>query len=188
MKLKNIIIISGPSGAGEDSIIEKLKERMNINRIVTTTTRKKREGEKEGVSYYFVSKEDFQKKINNDEMAEWAQEYNDNFYGVTKTELERVNKLPGVGIWKMEYKGVMTAKKKFPDILAIFVMAESLEELERRIRNRSDVTEDYIKERMEYTKEWLKHQDIYDYKVINERGKLDKTVDKIESIIIQHQK
>ena len=188
MKLKNIIIISGPSGVGEDSVIEALSKIMPVNRIVTTTTRDPRPGEKQGDPYYFVSSEEFQNMIEKNEMAEWAQEYNDNFYGVTKKELERVNNLPGVGIWKIEYKGVMTVKKKFPEVKAILLMADSLEELERRLRKRSIVSDEYVKERMEYTKEWLKHKDIYDFEVINYRGKLDETVEKVKNIILDIQK
>jgi guanylate kinase len=188
MKLENIFIISGPSGAGEDSVIEKLAEELKINRIITTTTRQKREGEFDSNPYYFITKEEFKKKIDKDEMAEWALEYNDNYYGVTKEELQRVDNLEGIGIWKMEYKGVMTASKKFPEVPSILLMAESLEELERRIRNRSKVTEKYIKERMNYTKEWMKHVDIYDYTVINRRGKLDEAVEKIKEIIRGYQK
>ncbi len=186
MKLKNIFIISGPSGVGEDSVIEKLSSMMDVNRVITTTTRQPRSGESNGNPYYFVSREEFQEKIDNDEMAEWAKEYNNNYYGVTKEELQRVNNLKGVGIWKIEYKGVMTVKKKFPEVIAILLMAESLEELERRIRNREDVTEEYIKERMNYTKEWMKHLDIYDYKVLNERGRLDKAVEEVKNIIQKH--
>ncbi len=186
MKLKNIFIISGPSGVGEDSVIEKLSLVMNINRVITTTTRQPRKGESQGNPYYFISKKEFQQKVDNDEMAEWAQEYNDNYYGVTKEELQRVNNLDGIGIWKIEYKGVITVKNKFPEVVAILLMAESLEELERRIRNRENVTEEYIQERMEYTKEWMKHIDIYDYKVVNRRGKLDKAVEEVENIIQQY--
>ncbi len=186
MKLKNIFIISGPSGAGEDSVIDRLSSVMDVNRVITTTTRQPRKGESQGDPYYFISKEEFQEKVNKGEMAEWAQEYNDNYYGVTNEELQRVNNLDGVGIWKVEYKGVMTVKKKFPEVVAILLMAESLEELERRIRERDDVTEEYIKERMAYTREWLKHLDIYDYKVLNERGRLDRAVEEVKKIIQKH--
>jgi guanylate kinase len=188
MKLENIFIISGPSGAGEDSVMERLVEEMQVNRIVNITTRKMRSDEKPGKPYYFISKEEFKKKIDNDEMAEWALEYNDNYYGVTKEELQRVDNLEGIGIWKMEYKGVMTASKKFPEVPSILLMAESLEELERRIRGQRSVTEEYIKERMDYTKEWMKHVDMYDHTVINRRGKLDEAVEKIKEIIRGYKK
>jgi guanylate kinase len=183
MKLGNVVIISGPSGAGEDSIIGGLSAFTTINRVITTSTREMRPGESQGSPYYFISKEEFQKKIDNNEMIEWAQQYNGNYYGVTKAELERVNALPGIGTWKIEYQGVMTAKKLFPEILSIFIMADSLDILAERIRSRGNVSEEFIQERMEYTKEWLKHTDMYDYTVINHQGKLDEAIREIAGIL-----
>ncbi|HUO55885.1 MAG TPA: guanylate kinase [Candidatus Paceibacterota bacterium] len=183
MKLENIVILSGPSGAGEDSIIAGLGIKTRINRVITTTTREKRPGESDGSPYYFISKDAFEDTIRSNEMIEWAKQYNDNLYGVTKSELERVNSLPGVGVWKIEYQGVISAKKLFPEIKAIFIMADSLEVLAERIRKRGNVSESYIQERMEYTKEWLKHQDIYDYKVINRQGKLDEAIAEVMEIL-----
>jgi len=183
MELRNIVIISGPSGAGEDSIIDGLAKHTRVNRVITTTTREKRPGESDGNPYYFISKEEFEKKVAGNEFIEWAQQYNGNLYGVTRSELERVNSLPGIGTWKIEYKGVISAKKLFPEIRAIFVMAESLDILAERIRSRSHVTEDYIRERMDYTKEWLQHENIYDYKVINKQGHLEGAVDEVMEIL-----
>ncbi|MBP9757065.1 MAG: guanylate kinase [Candidatus Pacebacteria bacterium] len=183
MKLDNVVIVSGPSGAGEDSIIGGLSAFTTVNRVVTTSTREMRPGESDGAPYYFISQEEFAKKIENSEMIEWAKQYNDNYYGVTKSELERVNALPGVGTWKIEYQGVMSAKKLFPEILSIFIMADSIEVLAERIRSRGNVTEEFIQDRMEYTKEWLKHTDIYDYTVINHQGKLDEAIREVAGIL-----
>lgn len=183
MALNNIVIISGPSGAGEDSIIEGLRKYTKVNRVITTSTREMRPGESDGSPYYFIPKEEFERHIENGEMIEWAKQYNGNLYGVTKSELERVNALPGVGTWKIEYQGVITAKKLFPEIKSIFIMAESLEVLAERIRKRGNVTEEYIKEREGYTKEWLKHEAIYDYKVINHQGKLEDAITEVVEIL-----
>lgn len=184
MNKSHIFIISGPSGVGEDSVIEGLKKFFDLERIITTTTRVMRQGESMGNPYYFVSKEEFEEKIANDEMAEYAQEYNNNFYGVTKEELSRVQKSGKVGIWKIEYKGVMTAKKKFPEIKSIYIAPPSLEILRKRILRRDSlVSEEYLEERMAYTQKWMKHADIYDYKVINEEGKLKETIVQVAEII-----
>ncbi|HHE46042.1 MAG TPA: hypothetical protein ENL05_01715 [Candidatus Moranbacteria bacterium] len=181
---KNIFIISGPSGVGEDSVISGLKKYFDMERIITTTTRPKRAGETQGNPYYFISQKEFKKKIENGLMAEYAQEYNHNFYGVTKEELERVDKSQKLGIWKIEYTGVMTAKKKFPGIKSIYLTVSSPEILRKRILKRDPFeSEVYLRERMEYTREWMKHENIYDYKVVNEEGKLDKTIKKIADII-----
>lgn len=186
MDKSKIFIISGPSGAGEDSIIEGLRKYFPIERVITTTTREMRPGESQGKPYYFISKNEFQKGIENGEFVEYAEEYNNNLYGVTKKELERVENSGKVGIWKIEYKGVIKAKEIFPEIIAIFVMAPSIEILEDRIRRRGSFSEEYIRIRTEYTREWLKHRDIYDYTVINEENKLDKAIKETAEIIKKH--
>lgn len=177
-----LIIISGPSGAGEDSIIEALKEFLPIERVITTTTRDMRPSEQEGISYYFISTEEFKEGISEGKFFEYAKEYNNNYYGVTFEEIERVKNSGKIGIWKIEYKGVMLAKKLIPEITAIFVNAP-LDVLESRIRRRASVSDEYVQERMEYSKEWMKHLDIYDYQIVNEEGKLDESVAKVREII-----
>ncbi|OGI14867.1 MAG: hypothetical protein A3E38_02260 [Candidatus Moranbacteria bacterium RIFCSPHIGHO2_12_FULL_54_9] len=183
--MRNIFIISGPSGAGEDSIIAGLSKLLPIEKIITTVTRPKRIGESSGHPYYFISEKEFEQKIERGDLAEYAQHYNGNYYGVTKKELERVAGSGKIGLWKIDYRGVETAKQLFPSIIAIFIIAP-LEILEKRIRTRDNLTEEYISERMEYTKEWLKHTDIYDYTIENGQGKLDEAIQKAYAIITEH--
>ncbi|MEI8343768.1 MAG: hypothetical protein WCF93_02380 [Candidatus Moraniibacteriota bacterium] len=183
MQKSNIFIISGPSGAGEDSIIEGLRSYLSLQRIITTTTRQMRPGEAQGEPYYFISEEEFEAGLKIGNFAEHAKQYNGNFYGVTKSELQRVQNSGKIGLWKIEYKGVISVKKMYPEIISIFLNAPSLEILENRIRRRSNVSNEYVAERMLYTKEWLKHLDIYDYIVINEEGKLIEAVKEVAEII-----
>jgi len=182
-----IFIISGPSGAGEDSIIEGLRKYFDIERVITTTTRTMRLKESQGDPYYFIDREEFIRLRDKGEFVEWAEQYNGNLYGVTKEEIERVKsagrRTGKVGTWKIEWKGVVTAKKVYPEIPAIFITVSDLKILENRIRRRDGVSEEYIKERMEYTKEWMKHADIYDYTVVNKEGKLDEAIAKTAEII-----
>ena len=180
----NLFIISGPSGAGEDSIIEGLKKILPIERVITTTTREKRSNIFAKDPYYFISKEEFKKGIAENRFFEYAREYNDQFYGVTKKEIERVINCDKIGIWKIEYKGVMTMKKMMPEIIAILITTESLEVLKQRILSRG-ASEKFVEERMIYTKEWLKHKDIYDYEVVNYEGKLDEAVEEVKGIILK---
>ena len=185
MKTKNnLFIISGPSGAGEDSIIEGLKKILPIERVITTTTREKRSNIFAKDPYYFISKEEFKKGIAENRFFEYAREYNNQFYGVTKKEIERVINCDKIGIWKIEYKGVMTMKKMMPEIIAILITTESLEVLKQRILSRG-ASEKFVEERMIYTKEWLKHKDIYDYEVVNYEGKLNEAVEEVRGIILK---
>lgn len=183
MQKSKIFIISGPSGAGEDSIIEGLCKHFPIERIITSTTREMRSRESQGNPYWFISREEFIARRDKNEFVEWAEQYNGNLYGVTKDEIERVKNSGKIGAWKIEWKGVLTAKKSFPEVPAIFITVPDLKILEDRIRRRGDVSEKYIQERMEYTKEWMEHADIYDHTVINEDGKLDQAIAQTAEII-----
>ena len=179
-----LFIISGPSGAGEDSIISRLEAKLPLERVVTTTTRTPRAGESEGNPYYFVSEDAFEAGIREERFLEHTRQYNGHLDGVTFDEIERVRNSGKTGIWKIEWKGVLTAKKLFPDIIAILITVPSLDVLEARIRRRDpNVTDAYIAERMEYTREWLRHTDIYDYTVVNEEGRLDDAVQQTLDII-----
>ena len=185
MSPSRLFIISGPSGAGEDSIIERISDLLPIERVITTTTRAPRPGEREQHPYYFISREAFEAGIAAGRFFEYAQEYNDNYYGVTFEEIERVRASDKIGIWKIEYKGVQTAKKLLPGIIAILITAP-LDIIETRLRSRDTVTDAYIAERMAYTKEWLNHTDLYDYTVENEQGKLAEAVQRVAEIIRKH--
>lgn len=181
----NTFIISGPSGAGEDSVIEALSKSLPLERVITTRTRPMRAGESQGNPYYFITREEFEQRLTAGEFIEYAKQYNGHLSGVTKEEIERVFQCGKIGIWKIEYQGVISAKKLFPGIIAILITAP-LDILEARIRRRDQPTEALLAERMQYTKEWLKHTDIYDYTVENQEGKLDETVEKVRAIIEQH--
>jgi guanylate kinase len=183
MNNKKIFIISGPSGAGEDSIIKGLKKQMDIDMPITTTTRSMRENEYEGYPYYFTTKEDFKKRIDAGEFFEWAQQDNNNLYGVTHSELESVRKSNKVAIWKMDYKGVITAKKLLKDeVIAIFINCSS-KQLVRRIKKRDKASDEFIARRMEYAKGWLENRSIFDYEVVNNDGNLEQSIKQVKKII-----
>ena len=184
----NVFIISGPSGAGEDSVIKGLKKHLNIERVITTTTREMRPGESQGRPYYFISKEEFKKGVKNGDFFEWAEEDNNNFYGVTRKEIERAKNhvefspRGGAVIWKVDYKGVITIKKTLPEAVAIMISAPA-DILEKRIRNRDKVSEEFVRERMEYAKGWERNKKFFDYIIENKEGKLNKTISKVAEII-----
>ena len=187
MDTTNIFIISGPAGSGKDTIIKQLGNTLSLERIVTTTTRKARDSESEGNPYHFVSQDAFAQGIRDDLFAEYSVNENNAFYGVSKAELKRVSEQTSkIGIWQIDWKGVLSAKKLFPGIQAILIIAP-LPILEQRLRSRDlKHNESYFEERMSYTQEWLKHKDIYDYVVENEQGQLERTVQSVQTIILSH--
>ncbi|MCD6149394.1 hypothetical protein J7J13_01235 [bacterium] len=178
----NVFIISGPSGAGEDSVIKGLKKYLDIERVITTTTREMRPGESQGRPYYFIPKEEFKKGVKNGDFFEWAEEDNNNFYGVTHKEIKRARNSEKIVIWKVDYKGVLNLKKMMPEIPAILINAP-LDIIEKRIRNRGRVSEKFIQKRIKYAQGWTKNKNAFDYSVENEEGKLDETVLKVAKII-----
>lgn len=180
--MSKLFAITGPSGAGEDSIIKGLKEKFPVEIVITTTTREIREGESEGNSYYFISKDEFKNRIENGEFFEWAEQDRGNLYGVTKKEIERVKNTDKIGIWKVDYKGIITIKKIMPDVVVIFINVP-IEQLGNRIRNRSKVTEEFIKGRLKYAEGWYQIRNLYDYEINNEDGKLKEAIEKTAEII-----
>lgn len=184
-KKNRLFIISCPSGAGEDSVITGLKKCLDIEKIITTTTRKIRPNETQGKEYYFISKDKFKEGIANNEFFEYAEEDNAQFYGVKNKELERIKNCGKIKIWKIDYKGVITAKKLMPQIIAILILPPSIEILEKRLLKRGE-TKEFIKRRMDYAKGWLKHKNIFDYQVINHENRLAETVEEVKKIILKN--
>lgn len=184
---QNIFIVSGPAGSGKDSVIEALAEQFPIERVITTTTRQPRSGESDGHPYYFVGREVFKAMIHARGLLEYSVNENDEYYGVTHEELDRVLRSGKVGIWKMDWKGVVSAKKIFPSIRAIFITAP-LDVLEARLRRRDGGSHDerYFSERMAYTREWMKHEDVYDIVIVNEESGLAQTVRMVAAYIRRH--
>jgi guanylate kinase len=137
--------------------------------------------DKAGVSYYFLSKEEFEKGIKENKFFEYALEDSGNYYGGTYAELERVKKSDDPVIWKIEYKGVLAAKKLVPNAKSIYIHIP-IELIEKRLKKRGE-SEEVIAARLEYARGWYENENIFDYKVTNEEGKLDETIEKVAEII-----
>jgi len=178
-----IFIISGPSGAGEDVIINGLKKKIKFNQLITTVTRKMRVGEKQGKPYYFTTVKKFKGMIKNKEFIEWAIVYGD-YRGCPKKEMGRLIKLDKPIIWKADWQGAKTVKKVFPNsVVSIYINTPSYQILEKRLMRRGWDSKQTIENRKKFTLEWFKHKDIYDYIVTNYEGKLDQTIEKFVKII-----
>jgi guanylate kinase len=179
-----IIVISGPSGVGKDATIARIKERgAKFHYVVTTTTRAKRTSESEGKDYYFVSKSDFARKIQDDEFLEFALVY-DNYYGVSKREVTSAIEKGEDVILKVDVQGAETLKKKIPHAIYIFLLPSKLSELKARLKKRNADSEKDLKVRLDKAEHELKKVAMFDYQVVNFENDLDKTAEIVKAIVI----
>lgn len=178
----SLFILSGPSGAGEDSIIDGLSDKIEVEQVVTTTSRDQRPNEKDGVDYHFIPKGEFEKRIEEDDFFEYAEQDNGNLYGTTLEELQRVASTDKVGVLKVDYKGVETYREKLEDIIAIMVYT-SKDNLAKRIQERGSSSDEFVQDRIQYAEGWFENTELFDYKVENPQGKLDQAVEDVLEII-----
>lgn len=176
-----LLIFSAPSGCGKDTILEKLtKLDENVRVSISMTTREIRDGEVDGVNYYFVKKDYFEKKISDNKMLEYAQ-YADNYYGTPAEPVEEMISQGKAVILKIEVQGAEKIREKRPDVISIFVMPPSLQVLEQRLRGRGTEDEETIQHRLVIAREEIRRASEYDYIVVNDD--LDKAVADVETII-----
>lgn len=166
-----LIILSGPSGVGKGTIRQEIigDNSLNLFYSVSMTTRKQRPGETEGVDYYYVSKEEFQRNIDNGNLLEWA-EFVGNRYGTPKDKIDAQLALGRNVLLEIETKGAQQVLEKCagPNLVSIFILPPSLEELESRIRGRGTESDEVIRERVNKAREELVKQKLYQYKVVND--------------------
>ena len=177
-----IVVISGFSGAGKGTIVGRLMEKYNdkYSLSISATTRNPRPGEEHGKHYFFISKEEFENMIENDQLVEYAQ-YVGNYYGTPKEYVEtKLNAGQNV-ILEIEIQGALKIKKKFPDTKLLFVTAPSAEILKERLVGRGTETLDVVNARLSRAYEESLGVEEYDYLVVNDV--LDEAVDLIDNII-----
>ncbi len=181
-KQGNLIIISGTTCAGKGTVIEKLLERNNnLSLSISYTSRAMREGDKNGVKYHFISKEEFEKKIKNDELLEYVK-YSGNYYGTPKTEIKKILDTGHDVVLEVEVNGAQKIKEMFPETILIFIMAPSMEEVKRRIKARGQETNEQIIKRFQTAYQEINEIPKYNYVVINDE--IEKAVEKIEAILL----
>ena len=178
-----LIIISGTTCAGKGTVIkELLKNNNNIVLSTSYTSRPIRPGEVNGVDYYFITHDEFEKKIENDDFLEYAKVRYGEYFGTPKKEvIELLNSGKDV-ILEIDVQGALIIKEKFPNTLLIFILAPSMEEVKRRIINRKTETKEQIIERFKTAYREINEVNKYNYVVINDE--VDRCVEKIKSIII----
>lgn len=177
-----LIIISAPSGCGKDTIINEIVERMQNEAFVSVsmTTRSPRVGEVDGVHYYFVSKDEFEKNIESGEILEYTN-YSGNYYGTPTAPVKKLLSEGKVVIFNIEVEGGESIKKIFPDACKIFIVPPSLEVLEHRLRSRGTDDEAAILKRLSAATDELSRACEYDYIVKNDV--LEDAVDDVMAII-----
>ncbi|ACL69737.1 guanylate kinase [Halothermothrix orenii] len=177
-----LFVLSGPSGVGKGTVLDKLlSDFKDVQYSVSATTRKPRPGEKDGVDYFFLSREKFFKMVENNEFIEWAEVHN-NYYGTPKIFVDKCLAEGKDVILEIDIQGARQVKKLYPDAIFIFLVPPSLNELKRRLNHRGSEDEKNMKIRLNNAEDELKEVKNYDYKVVNDR--LDDAVEKLKSIII----
>ena len=176
-----LIVVSGPSGAGKGTICkEVLSRRDDIFVSTSATTRQPRTGEVEGVNYFFITREEFEKKIEEEAFIEYAEVYK-NLYGTPKdTVLEKLNRGENI-LLEIDIQGALQVKKRYPEGVFIFILPPSMKELKNRIIGRGSETPESLERRFSSAYEELDFVNQYDYYIINDQVK--KAADLMESII-----
>jgi len=176
-----LIVVSGFSGAGKGTLMKKMLETYdNYALSISMTTRNPREGERDGVEYFFTDKETFERKISEDQLIEYAC-YCENYYGTPKEYVEKQLASGKDVILEIEIQGALKVKEKYPDSLLVFVTPPSAKELERRLTGRGTETKEVIAKRLSRAVEESEGIEAYDYIVVNDD--LEECVKKLHSIV-----
>ncbi|MDD5094579.1 MAG: guanylate kinase [Dehalococcoidia bacterium] len=178
-----LVIISGPSGVGKDAILNVMKKSGKPYFFaITATTRPKRPGETDGIDYLFVTREKFEKMIDNGELLEWANVYG-NFYGVPKQPIEKALGEGRDAIVKVDIQGAATIKRNAPGAVSIFIAPPSMEDLQRRLSNRKTESKESLDLRLNTAREEMAQQSAFDHVVISYNKQINRAVAEIETII-----
>ena len=175
-----LFIVSGPSGSGKSTITKKVRDILNIPLSISATTRKPRFGEIDGVDYYFLNTNEFEKKIENDEFFEYANVHG-NYYGTLISQIDKKLELGQNVILEIDVQGGIIAKTKRPDAILIFCKTEDEHILENRLRARNTDSEEIILKRLENAKKELEYEKRYDYVIVN--NELEVSIQKLINII-----
>ena len=176
-----LVVLSGPSGAGKGTVSQALlRSEPGLVLSISATTRLPRNGETDGVSYYFISREKFLMMIEGDEFLEWARVY-DNFYGTPRLPVEETLARGKDVLLEIDVQGGLQVKSKLPEAVLIFLLPPSWKELEARLAGRGSESPEEVQKRLQWAKRELQSLSLYDYAVVNDR--VEKAVEQIRSII-----
>jgi len=178
-----LIVLSGPSGVGKDTVLQTMKDReLPFHFVVTANTREIRPGETHGEDYFFVSKDEFARMIEEDELLEYAVVYNDH-KGIPKAQVREALESGMDVVMRVDVQGAETIRSLCPDAVLIFLATRSEEELVLRLQNRKTETDENLSLRIAMARKELQRVDLFDYLVVNADQQVDGTVDTIMSIV-----
>jgi guanylate kinase len=178
-----LVVISGPSGVGKDSVLQRMIERgLPLHFVVTATTRAMRPTEAHGKDYFFVSNDEFARMIEADELLEYAIVYND-YKGIPKQQVRDALASGKDVIMRLDVQGAATIRKIVPEAVLVFLTTESEEAMVRRLETRKSETPEGLKLRIATARQELKRINEFDYIVVNQEFLLDEAVDTIQAII-----
>lgn len=176
-----VVVITAPSGSGKTTIYKKLlKMREDMSFSVSYTTRQRREEETDGVDYFFISREKFEKKIERGDFTEWAEVHGD-LKGTDRRYLEECLNRSSACILDLDVQGALSIMKDFPEALTVFIIPPSLEELRRRLEKRGTESREALRIRLTNAEKELEYRDRFQYIVVNDR--IETAVKRIEDII-----
>ena len=179
-----LIVVSGPSGVGKDTVLQRMRTRgLAIHFVVTATTRPRRPGETHGKDYLFVSQDRFREMIERGELLEHALVYND-YKGIPRQQVRQALDSGKDAVLRIDVQGAETIRRLCPGALLIFLAPETEEELVERLMRRSTESPDRLELRIHTAREEMKRVDLFDYVVINRDGQLEATVDTLLAIIV----
>jgi guanylate kinase len=179
---KPVIVVTGPSGAGKGTLERMLVERMpELELAVSATTRPQRRGEENGREYWFVSGEEFERRVQAGEFLEWVPYVSGQRYGTLCSEIERIHDVGHIPVLDLEIEGALTVRDQVPGSVTIFVDAPAFEELERRLRERATESSGEIGERLALAREQQKKAGEFDYVVVNDER--ERAADELEGIV-----
>ena len=178
-----LIVLSGPSGAGKDAVLTRMRELgYPLKYITTVTTRPQRTNERDDIDYHFISREKFQEMIERNELLEWANVYG-NWYGVPNKPVKQALDRGEDTIVKVDVQGAATIKKILPQAVFVFLTPPSIEELVLRLKNRHTESPSDLALRTKTAEEEVKQLPLFDYIVFSRRDEIDRAVSDIGAII-----
>jgi guanylate kinase len=178
-----LIIFSAPSGAGKTTIVRRLLNGdFNLEFSISACSRARRDNETNGKDYYFITADEFRKKIAQGEFIEWEEVYPDHFYGTLKREVERIRQSGKHVVFDIDVMGGINIRRQFGnEALAIFIMPPSVEELERRLRIRNTDSDEKIRERISKAGYEMSFAHLFDVVIVNEE--LEKTISEVSRVL-----